>query len=158
MLPLIVEMESPSVIARVISHDNELSEAPDATSNLWIGEQQSVDEIGATTESMRPIDVSERGDEQGGRTFNSRIYDCDSQAKSTTVSQILDKGFPVGTLGQSTLLTQQAPHNKQSGPFDSINQDYYVHPKICKKERRMSSLSMGSARASSRERYLSVEE
>jgi hypothetical protein len=151
-------MESPSVVVRVISHDDKASEAPDAASNLWNGDQQSVAEAGSTTESVRPIDVSERDDEQGSRNLHSRIFDCESHAKATTVSQIIDKGFSVGTLGQSTLLMQEAPHGKRAGPFGSINQEYYVHPKLCKKERRMSSLSMGSARASSRERYLSVEE
>ena len=149
-------MESPSAIVRVISHDEKASEAPDATSILWIGDQRSVDGVGAATLSVRPIDVSERDDEQGSRTFHSRGYDCNSQDEAPTESQTIDKGYSVGTLDCNDI--QQTSSSKQPGPFDSTNQEYYVHPKLCKKERRMSSLSMGSARASSRERYLSVEE
>ena len=151
-------MASSSVIVRVVSLDDKTSEIPHSTSGLLIGDQHSVDRACATTESVRRIDVSERDDEHG--KFNLRSCDCDSQAKATTVSHI-DKGSSVETLGQTALYDkdlQQARYRKQMGPFDSINQDYYVHRKLCKKERRMSSLSMGSARASSRERYLSIEE
>ena len=152
-------MESPSFIARVVSHDEKTSESIEGTSNQWIRDPRS--EYGAcvTTESARPIDVSER-DEQGRRKFVSRSFDCDSHAKATTVSQI-DKCYSDGTIGQPTLddfEARQARGCKQPGPLDSIHHEYYVHPKLSKKERRMSSLSMGSARASRRDRYLSVEE
>lgn len=148
------------MVLRVVSHDDKMSEALDATSNLWVGGQHSTDEACAATESVRPIDVSERDDEQDCGKFISRSYDCESHAKATTVSQI-EKVCSVATVGQPSTDdkgVQQLRYYKQQGPFDSIHHEYYVHPKICKKERRMSSLSMGSARASSRERYLSVEE
>lgn len=152
-------MESSSVIARVVSHDEKTFEITEDTSYQWVRDQRSVDGACVATESVRPIDVSER-DDQENRKSNSRSYDCESHAKATTVSQI-DKGYSVGTVGQPTLDDndiRQARYCKQPGLLDAIHQEYYVHPKLCKKERRMSSLSMGSARASRRERYLSVEE
>ena len=152
-------MESSSVIARVVSHDEKMSETTEGASYQWIRDQRSVDAECVTPESMRPIEISERDEKENNKSF-SRSYDCDSHAKATTVSQI-DKGYSVGTVGQPTIDdndVRQALYCKQPGLIDSTHQEYYVHPKLSKKERRMSSLSMGSARASRRERYLSVEE
>jgi hypothetical protein len=118
----------------------------------------AVDGTFVTTESVRLVDVSEQG-EGGTRKVASRNCDCESNAKATTVSQI-DKGFSVDTMRQPTYDDSdcQMGQSKPTGPFDVIHHEYYVHQRNCKIERRMSSLSMGSAKASRRERYLSSEE
>jgi hypothetical protein len=148
-------MKSQTGIARVVSLDEKSNDVADGP---WSGDQLSL--AGATTESVQPIDVTERCDHVRSNLY-SRSLDCDSHAKATTVSQI-DKGYSVGTLGQRTVDDTDIPQSrscKEPDPLDSIHQEYYVHPKLFSvKERRMSSLSMGSARASRRDRYLRADE
>ena len=147
-------MKSQTDIARVVSLDEKSDDVADGP---WSGDQLSL--AGATAESVQPIDVSERCDHVRSN-LHSRSLDCDSHAKATTVSQI-DKGYSVGTLEQRTVDDTDVPQSrscKEMDPLDSIHQEYYVHPKISVKERRMSSLSMGSARASRRDRYLRADE
>ncbi len=147
-------MKSQTGIARVVSLDERSNDVADGP---WSGDQLSF--AGATDESVQPIDFSERYEHERSNLY-SRSLDCDSHAKATTVSQI-DKGYSVGAHGQPTVDgtdAQQSRSSKEPDPLDSIHHEYYVHPKLSVKERRMSSLSMGSARASRRDRYLKADE
>jgi hypothetical protein len=152
-------MKTPNIIAHTVSLDESKSECANDANEAWVEDHYSA--IGgacSTTESVRLVDDSELG-QRRTRKVTSRSYDCDSHARATTVSQI-EKGFSVDTMRQPTYddSDYRPRQYKPSGPFDVAHQDYYVHQKYSKVERRMSSLSMGSAKASRRERYLSTEE
>jgi hypothetical protein len=155
-------MKSPQVISQVISLDESQSMHSTHGESNPCGEVQlsSTDVKSTHAESVHSFDSYERG-EQRCKKQSLHSYDCDSHAKVTTVSHI-DKGHSyVDTICQPTLddtEAQRAPTGKSVEPFDATHQEYYVHQKHCSKERRMSSLSMGSARASSRDRFLSLEQ
>lgn len=173
---------SSPIIARVVSNDDvdgsksvESFNAMKNANDKGNGDGQRSRGVftASVSETVRPIvDVSERGEEQilqkiATSSRRSSSVDCcgDSHARATTVSQI-DKGLSsINTMRQPTynddsdFYYRSRPSsyvNRQFGPGDVINQEYYVLK--TNYERRMSSLSMGSAKPSRRERYLSGEE
>jgi hypothetical protein len=165
-------MESRGAIVHFATVDDDKVADIDNTDDAPVADQYSESSLGVVdealvTESAKPADTSQRGDTNGGYSSSLHSFDCDSHAKATTVSQI-GKCCTINSTDERNVegaeLNREQKY-KPSGPsvaaFEALRHDYYVHQKRSKKERRLSSLSMGSAKASSNyrvERYVNLEE
>lgn len=164
-------MESHGEIARVVSEDLETNDADHTlaattdhcSASILDGEGAFLTPLGG---SDGLIEVSQRGEQPSNvdKAHLQSSMDGDSHANpgGALVSQ---KGLTVQSTDSAGEMDPHVrlyklPIGPSGAAFEAFRNDYYVHPKRCKKERRMSSLSMGSAKASrsNRDRYVNIEE
>jgi hypothetical protein len=165
-------MESRGEIARVVSEDKGMDDAESAWASA-VDHCSASSIAGAfpnTPGGSEPlIEISQRGEQLSTAEdkvhLQSSSVDGQSQEppgvtmvshRDTTV-QSTNAADDSDTHGR---LYSKPPMGLSVAAFETFRQDYYILPKRCKKERRMSSLSMGSAKASRshRDRYVNLEE
>jgi hypothetical protein len=165
-------MESRGEIARVVSEDKGVDDADSTWASATdLCSASSIAGALPTTlgDSARLIDISQRGENlstvDDKILLQSNSVDGDSHWP-TGVAMVSHKGTTVQStdaaedLDSRGRLYSKQPMEPSVAAFETFRQDYYILPKRCKKERRMSSLSMGSAKASRshRDRYVNLEE